>query len=163
LQAQTIRAETPALFKTEHVNRTLALPEPFAIKQCGKGGNPLSMPRAEKAVAAWRLLIDALGILEATPEQWTEKMRFGSASLNKNWKAAMLRAGDNAMTKAKEAGANAEALHVFAPLWWVLSTGGHVQPHATNHYYRCDSCIANFMLTEAGNLIPLGPPEAMKH
>jgi site-specific recombinase XerC len=98
----------------EDVLPFLGLPEPFAIKRCGKGGNPLSMPLAEKAVGAWRLLIDALGILEATPEQWTEKMRFGSASLNKNWKAAMLRAGDNAMAKAKEAGANPEALCVIA-------------------------------------------------
>jgi hypothetical protein len=65
-------------------------------------------------VAAWRLLIDAFGILEATPAQWTEKMRFGSASLNKNWKAAMLRASDNATAKAKEAGADAEALRVIA-------------------------------------------------
>jgi len=88
----------------------LGLPEPFAIKRCGKGGNPLSMPLTEKAVAAWRLLIDALGILDATPEQWAKKMRFGSASLNKNWKAAMQRAGDKAVTEAAQAGANAETL-----------------------------------------------------
>ena len=52
--------------------------------------NPLSLPLTEKAVAAWRLLIDALGIVDATAEDWTKKTRFGSASLNKNWKAAML-------------------------------------------------------------------------
>ena len=68
------------------------------------------MPLTQKAVEAWRLLITALGILDATPEQWAKKMRFGSASLNKNWKAAMERAGDKAVVAAAQAGANAETL-----------------------------------------------------
>ena len=37
-----------------------------------------------------------------------------SASLNKNWKAAMLRAGDKAVAAAKEDGANAETLRAIA-------------------------------------------------
>lgn len=98
----------------EDVLPFVGLAEPFAIKRCGKGGNPLSMPLTEKAVAAWRLLIDALGILDSTPEQWTRKMRFGSAALNRNWKAAMQRAGNKAVAEAVQAGANAETSRALA-------------------------------------------------
>jgi integrase len=92
----------------------LDLPEPFAIKRCGKGGNPVSMPLTPKAVDAWRLLIKALGILDATPDQWTAKMRFGTSSMNHNWKDAMRRAGDNAVAEAEKAGANADTLRAIA-------------------------------------------------
>ncbi len=49
-----------------------------------------------------------------------------------------------------------------------LPPGGPYKPgdnfnlNPTNPYYRCEPCGAEFMLTEAGNLIPLGPSEDMK-
>jgi integrase len=54
-----------------------------------------------------------LGILDLSPDQWAKKMRFGTSSMNHNWKDAMRRAGDNAVGEAAEAGVSAEALRAI--------------------------------------------------
>jgi integrase len=97
----------------EDVLAFLDLPEPFAVKRSGKGGNPVLIPLASKAADAWRLHVNALGILDASTEQWAKKMRFSTSSLNHNWRDAMQRAGAKAIAGATQNDANPETLRAI--------------------------------------------------
>jgi site-specific recombinase XerD len=77
----------------------LDLPEPFCFKRVGKGGLPVMVPLPREGVAAWRLLIARKG--------WGS---FQSANMNRDWKKAMVRAGEIELTAALKAHVNAEAL-----------------------------------------------------
>jgi len=98
----------------EDVLPFLDVGEPFAVKRSGKGGNPVLIPLAPKAVEAWRLLVSSLDILDASSEQWANKMRFSTSSMNHNWQDAMQRAGLKAAAEASERGSNAETVRAVA-------------------------------------------------
>jgi len=111
-----------ALYRPSDIKRTqpedvlpfLDLTEPFAVKRSGKGGNPVVIPLATKAVEAWRLLVSSLGILDASSETWVKKMRFSTSSMNHNWRDAMQRAGAKAVAEAMKIGSNAQTVRAVA-------------------------------------------------
>src|SRR4029453_3770897 len=66
----------------EDVLPFLELPEPFCYKRTGKKGRPVMVPLPQEGVEAWRLFIErnAFG-------------HFARENINRDWKAAMQRAG----------------------------------------------------------------------
>lgn len=73
----------------------LDLPEPFCFKRVGKGGIPLMVPLPAEGVTAWKMLIEHRG--------WGP---FQCASMNKNWKEAMKRAGERELLAVEKARAD---------------------------------------------------------
>jgi integrase len=66
----------------EDVLPLLDLPEPCCYKRTGKKGRPVMVPLPPEGVAAWRLFIEK--------DAWG---RFARENINRDWKAAMRRAG----------------------------------------------------------------------
>jgi hypothetical protein len=85
--------------QSEDVLPYLDLPESFCFKRVGKGGVPVMVPLPREGVAAWRLLIARRG--------WG---RFQSANINRDWKQAMTRAREAAVSAALESRADAQAV-----------------------------------------------------
>ena len=79
----------------EDVLPYLDLPEPFCFKRVGKRGVSVMVPLPREGVAAWRLLIALNG--------WG---RFQQADINRDWKKAMVRAGEAQVTSAVKTNAD---------------------------------------------------------
>lgn len=67
----------------EDVEPFLGLPEPFCYKRTGKKGRPVMVPLPQEGVEAWRLFIER--------NAWGH---FAHENINRDWKAAMRRAGE---------------------------------------------------------------------
>lgn len=84
-------------------------PEPFCYKRTGKRGRPVMVPLPPEGVEAWRLLIRR--------NAWG---RFCRDNINRDWKAAMQRAGDALVEQLREQGATADTIEAarraFAPV-----------------------------------------------
>jgi site-specific recombinase XerD len=93
----------------EDVEPLLELDEPFCYKRTGKRGRPVMVPLPPEGVAAWRLFIQC--------NAWG---KFARENINRDWKAAMRRAGRARVEKLREEGAPATtidaALRAFAPV-----------------------------------------------
>ena len=93
----------------EDVEPFLDLPEPFCYKRSGKGGRPVMVPLPQEGVEAWRLLIER--------RAWG---RFARENINRDWKAAMRRAGETRVEKLTEertdGGTIEAASRAFAPV-----------------------------------------------
>ena len=87
----------------------LDLSEPFCFKRTGKRGRPVMVPLPPEGVAAWRLLIERGG--------WGS---FARENINRDWKAAMRRAGQARVDGLVEEGAPLAAIdatkRAFAPV-----------------------------------------------
>lgn len=93
----------------EDVEPFLDLPEPFFYKRTGKRGRPVMVPLPAEGVEAWRLFI--------TRNAWG---RFVRENINRDWKAAMRRAGEARVDQFKGAGTQSSVieatLRAFAPV-----------------------------------------------
>jgi integrase len=69
----------------------LDLPEPFCYKRVGKRGKPVMVPLPDEGVEAWRLLIKR--------NAWG---KFSRDNINRDWKAAMKRAGQAQIAKLEQ-------------------------------------------------------------
>ena len=93
----------------EDVEPFLDLPEPFCYKRTGKKGRPVMIPLPPGGVEAWRLFIER--------KAWGH---FARENINRDWKAAMRRAGEARIKKLSEEGAEAgtieAARRAFTPV-----------------------------------------------
>ena len=93
----------------EDVEPFLDVPEPCCYKRVGKGGRPLTVPLPPEGVEAWRLLI--------ARNAWG---KFSRENINRDWKAAMIRASKSHVAQLRAAGANQAAIDVsvraFSPV-----------------------------------------------
>lgn len=94
----------------EDVEPYLDLPEPFCYKRTGKKGRPVMVPLPPEGVEAWKLFIER----EA-------RGSFARENINRDWKAAMRRAGDGRVERLEADGvATAAAVdavrRAFAPV-----------------------------------------------
>lgn len=78
----------------EDVEPFVGLPEPFCYKRTGKKGRPVMVPLPPEGIEAWRLFINR--------NAWGH---FAHENINRDWKAAMRRAGQARIEKMKEEGA----------------------------------------------------------
>ena len=94
--------------RPEDVLPQLDSPEPCCIKRVGKSGRPLNVALPLEAVKAWRWLI-----------QHNVWGNYSQSDVNRDWKAAMARAGAKALEKALQEGADPEKIQAiqlaFAP------------------------------------------------
>ena len=81
-----------------YIDRT----EPFCFKRVGKSGRPVMVPLPQEGVDAWRLLI--------RKGAWG---KFSRSNVNRDWKAAMRRAGEKAYRKALNEGGSSEELQAI--------------------------------------------------
>ena len=93
----------------EDVEAFLDLPEPFCYKRTGKKGRPVMVPLPPEGVEAWRLFIGR--------NAWGT---FARENINRDWKAAMRRAGQARIEKLTEEGAEGSVIEAtsraFAPV-----------------------------------------------
>jgi site-specific recombinase XerD len=92
----------------EDVEPFLERDEPFCYKRTGKKGRPVMVPLPPEGVEAWKLFIQR--------NAWG---RFARENINRDWKAAMVRAGEaRVQTLQQEASADAIAAvrRAFAPV-----------------------------------------------
>ena len=87
----------------------LESPEPFCFKRTGKKGRPVMVPLPPEGVKAWRLFIER--------KAWGH---FARENINRDWKAAMHRAGRARGERLSEEGAEAGVIdvasRVFTPV-----------------------------------------------
>ena len=83
----------------EDVESYLDLPEPISFKRTGKKGRPVMVPLPPEGVEAWKLFIRS--------NAWGH---FARENINRDWKAAMRRAGQRQVEKLTEAGADLAAI-----------------------------------------------------
>jgi site-specific recombinase XerD len=93
----------------EDVEPFLELAEPFCYKRTGKKGRPVMVPLPPEGVAAWKLFIDR--------SSWGH---FARENINRDWKAAMRRAGHAQVKRLSEEGSGAGAIdaarRAFSPV-----------------------------------------------
>ncbi len=93
----------------EDVQPFLELEEPFCYKRTGKRGRPVMVPLPTEGVEAWRLFIER--------KAWGP---FARENINRDWKAAMRRAGKARVEKLSEEGADAATIdaakRMFTPV-----------------------------------------------
>ena len=93
----------------QDVEPFLHLPEPFCYKRTGKNGRPVMVPLPPEGVEGWRLFIER--------KAWGH---FARENINRDWKAAMRRAGEARIEKLSEEGAGAgtidAARRAFTPV-----------------------------------------------
>ena len=83
----------------EDVQPFLELQEPFCYKRTGKNGRPVMVPLPPEGVEAWKLFIER--------KAWGS---FARENINRDWKAAMARAGKARVERLGNEGANAETI-----------------------------------------------------
>jgi integrase len=93
----------------EDVLPFLDLPEAFCYKRTGKKGRPVMVPLPPEGVEAWRLFIEK--------NAWG---KFRRENINRDWKAAMRRAGGKRTEQLMKQGTDASAIaaveRAFAPV-----------------------------------------------
>lgn len=83
----------------EDVEPYLDSPEPFCFKRTGKKGRPVMVPLPPEGVDAWRLFI--------ARNAWGS---FARENINRDWKAAMRRAGRTRIEKLTDENASGETI-----------------------------------------------------
>lgn len=93
----------------EDVEPYLGLPEPFCYKRTGKKGRPVMVPLPAEGLEAWRLFIKG--------NAWG---KFARENINRDWKAAMRRAGEGRVEQLIQEGSAAgtvdAARRAFTPV-----------------------------------------------